>query len=275
MWIEAFNARPYVIDRKTSGSLHIPHLAVSILGGIQPDRLNSILLDADDDGLGSRFFWIWPDPVSPKRPGTYPSDDFIAQAFARLRLLDFEIDDKGKLNRRNLELAPDASQAFQAWREQHFSSQQAVAGIVKSAWGKMPGLLLRLSLLLELGYWAIAGGKEPNEVSLATVQNAIHLLESYIKPMSARVYGDTAFPKDERNATIIARWLLAKGDDRLNARDLRRTAGLPGLQEPQAVDAAIAILVDANWLKPSATDHGPGRKAKNFDVNPAIKQFIA
>jgi hypothetical protein len=110
-------------------------------------------------------------------------------------------------------------------------------------------------------------------VSLKTIENAIHLMERYVKPMSERVYGDTALPIDERNAATVARWLLSKGHDRLNARDFRRTARLPGLWEPQAVDAAIATLVEANWLRPSAILNGPGRKAKNFDVNPATKQF--
>jgi hypothetical protein len=215
---------------------------------------------------------VWPDPAPVKRPSTYPSDNFIAEAFARLRL-EPEIDENGNLHPRVLDLTPDAVDAFQIWREEHFKGQGAVADMLKAAWGKMPGLLLRLSLVLELGWWAVEGGKEPEEVSLPTVQRAIHLVESYVKPMSAKVYGDTALPIDERNATTVARWLLAKGDDRLNARNLRRTAGLPGLHEPQAVDAAIAILVDANWLKPSAIGHGPGRKAKTFDVNPAIWQY--
>ena len=52
-WLEAYGARPYTIDRvKAGGSVHIPRLSISVFGGLQPDRLSSLLLDADDDFAG-------------------------------------------------------------------------------------------------------------------------------------------------------------------------------------------------------------------------------
>jgi hypothetical protein len=150
MWIEAHGARPLIVDRKASGALRIPRMAISILGGIQPDRLRNVLLGADDDGLPSRFLWFWPDAVPVRRPRTFASSDFIAGSFSRLSGLNGEIDANTELRPRNLELVSDASDAFQTWREQHFESQRAVSGMLKSAWGKMPGLVLRLLLVLEL-----------------------------------------------------------------------------------------------------------------------------
>ena len=271
LWIEAFGARPYVVDRKTSGVLRIPRLAVSVLGGIQPDRLNNVLFGVDDDGLPSRFFWLWPDPLPVKRPTTFASIEFITEAFSRLCFLEPEKNEQWGLRPLTLSLTTDASRAFEEWRVKHFKSHGAVAGILGSAWGKMPGLLLRLSLILELGSWATTKEEAPAQVSLSTINNAIGLMEDYIKPMAERFYGDAALPTAERDAAMLARWLLAKNIDHFNARELRRSAGLPGLRKSQAIDAATSILVDAHWIRPSAPGTGPGRKAKSFDVNPEIK----
>ena len=84
-WTEAYGARPYTIDRvKVGGSIHIPRLAVPVFGTIQPERLQTILFEGDDDGLASRFIWVWPEPLPPRRPHVAASGHVIRTAFARL-----------------------------------------------------------------------------------------------------------------------------------------------------------------------------------------------
>ena len=58
-WIETYGGRPYVIDRKQQKGepISIPYLSVAILGGIQPDRLGSLLLEGEDDGLSARLMY--------------------------------------------------------------------------------------------------------------------------------------------------------------------------------------------------------------------------
>ena len=71
--------------------------------------------------------------------------------------------------------------------------------------------------------------------------------------MNERVYGDAAVPESDRLAAIVARWIIA---DRIaaascpiiNARELRRTAGLPGLREAEKVKTALGVLIEADWL---------------------------
>ena len=69
-WIEAFTGGRYTIDRVKHGNkpVHVPHLSVAVMGGIQPDRLQSLLMRGDDDGLASRFLMAWPEPQLPTRP---------------------------------------------------------------------------------------------------------------------------------------------------------------------------------------------------------------
>ena len=56
-WLEAYGGRSYRYDRvKDNAAIDLPFCAVSLLGGIQPDRLNRFILSGDDDGLASRIF---------------------------------------------------------------------------------------------------------------------------------------------------------------------------------------------------------------------------
>ena len=40
----------------------VPRPALSLLGGAQPDKLRAGLLNETDDGMFSRFDFIWPGP---------------------------------------------------------------------------------------------------------------------------------------------------------------------------------------------------------------------
>ena len=83
LWLEAFGARPFVIDRvKDAKPIRADALAVGILGGIQPDRLASLVLAGDDDGLAARILYVWPDVGPPRRPDRAADD---AAALAALR----------------------------------------------------------------------------------------------------------------------------------------------------------------------------------------------
>jgi hypothetical protein len=57
-WLEAFNGGPYSVDRIGRGSTYIPNLSISILGGIQPDKIREVVAATTDDGLLQRFLTI-------------------------------------------------------------------------------------------------------------------------------------------------------------------------------------------------------------------------
>jgi putative DNA primase/helicase len=270
-WLEAWGGRPYTVDRvKAGGAIQIPRLSISVFGGIQPDRLSSLLLKGDDDGLPARFVWFWPDKLPPKRPARFADGQFVRSAFSRLRGLRPGQED-GVDVPIVIHLDAKAADTFQEWRITHDRVTGGVAGLLESAWGKMPGLVLRLAMVLEMAAWSVseAGTPEPATIDRAAILRAIALVETYIKPMAARVYGDAAGPIAERHATVIARWIEATGVDRINAREIRRTAGLPGLREVAPIEAAFAVLEDMCWIRPDGSATG-GRPRKDYLVNPAV-----
>src|ERR671911_191594 len=68
LWLEAYGARPFTLDRvKEAKPIRADALAVGILGGIQPDRLASLVLAGDDDGLAARLLYVWPETQPPRR----------------------------------------------------------------------------------------------------------------------------------------------------------------------------------------------------------------
>jgi hypothetical protein len=55
-------------------------------------------------------------------------------------------------------LEDDAAATFQEWREEHAKAEKRLVGggMYLSNWGKLPGILLRLALILEL-LWRAPG----------------------------------------------------------------------------------------------------------------------
>lgn len=81
-WLEAFGGRGYTVERMGREPLTIDRLSIGVLGGIQPDRLKSLLFKSDDDGLLARFLPIWPEPAPLRRPQAWADEALIEAALA-------------------------------------------------------------------------------------------------------------------------------------------------------------------------------------------------
>ena len=198
---------------KNPEPVQFDHMAVSIVGSIQPDRLATLLMNGDDDGMAARFLFTWPESVKPSRPYHQPDDHLVVRAFGRLQKLAFEANtDSGQPQPITLPVARAVLDVFQQWREQHYRACQSATGLMASALGKMPGQALRLGLVLELLWWA-AGPEataEPDQVSAAALGAALDLVESYFKPMLTRVLGEAALPQVDRQAAVLARAIQSR-----------------------------------------------------------------
>jgi hypothetical protein len=273
MWLEAYGARPFALDRVKLNKkpIHIPALSVSVFGTTQPDKLAAVLQSADD-GLAARFLWTWPDPIPPREPSSSTDGEFAYRAFTRLLRLRPIGNKGGRDIPLDLPMQRAAVDVLNAFRIENHMSIQSCGGKMSSALGKAPGLVLRLALVLEHLWWCADELVHPPEhVSHRAMLGAVALWAKYFAPMAARVYGDAALPVAERHAAILARWILEKRTERINVRTICRKAHLPGLRQPDAVRAAAAILEDAGWLQTAPIAHTSGRPRGDFIVNPAIR----
>jgi len=271
-WLEAFGGRPYTIDRARNGgeSITIPYLAASIIGGIQPDKLQSLLLKGDDDGLTARLLYIWPDKVPLKRPQDSHDSPEAEQALRWLNSLKLVSTDENGTHPAICKLTEEATNDFQDWRVKHANAQPE--GPLAGWWGKMPGVCLRLALCFDYLDRATTSREESYQVGPWAIEAAATLIDQYLKPMAARTYGDASLPQAERNAATLAKKIVKEGWERINTRELQRKVRLPGMKSAPEIREAIGVLIDADWLSPDATREGDtqGRALNNFAINPDI-----
>lgn len=271
-WTEAYGGREYRIDRvKNKEPIRIPHLTISVVGGIQPEKLSDVLLKSSDDGLAARFLMSWPEPVPPKRP-RYIADD--RRALGALRsLLDLRMgsDENGNPAPIVIPFAEDAATMFQEWREAHHTETMGHSGLYASFLGKCPGAAIRLACTLEYLAWSMSEERKSESIGMVPVGYALHLIDAYFKPMALRVYGDAALPEAEKGAATVARWIVKTRPDIINARTLRRSVRLPGLTDASKVKAALEVMCDAGWIRYCPTREGDtsGRHQENYTINPA------
>ena len=168
-------------------------------------------------------------------------------------------------------LTDEAAETFQSWRLEHFEGEPS-SGMLASHYGKLPGIVLRLALVLEHLWWAAEGGEPPSRISARATAAGAGLVTDYFLPMARRAYGDAALPDDERGARTIARWILKNNIRLLNASELRRKVKLPGLRTPKEIKAALDYLEGADWIfhRPSREGDTSGRQRADYIVNPSL-----
>lgn len=276
-WLEAYGGRPHIIDRKShqNGPLRIAYNGVTVLGGIQPEKLADSLLAGADDGLVPRFLWVWPDPVPYHRPKSIADIDRLERIYRRLNGLRPGINPKTHEPEPVILMLDDkAGDIFEKWSADLQRDVGEAASLFKSFCGKLKGMALRLALVSELLKWADSSvASDPQTVSWETIGDAIEFLETYAKPTALRVFGDAALPAVERNAAALARYILNERLSLFNPREHRDRCRIPDMKDATKGSEAVAALVDADWLKPMPTRTG-GRPRKDFAVNPAIYSGI-
>jgi hypothetical protein len=271
-WLQAYGARPWTPDRVKDGDneVSVPHLTWSIIGTIQPDRLASLLLSGDDDGMAARFLYTWPAPQRPRRPRAGLVVERITERLGRLRALPWTPPEPVLLP-----FAPAAQEGLQGWREEVADMEAGAAGLFLSWLGKLPGVAVRLAVILAHLDWCEHGrGDPPAEIDDAVMARALDFLESYAVPMARRCFGEAALPEAERNARRLVRWLLKQSSRPavLNVQTLRRMAGGPGIPTAARLGAALAELASLGVVReaaPNRTGIG-GRSRSDWEVNPAI-----
>lgn len=273
-WLEAYGGRHYSNDRKgnKAGVVSVPFNGVSVLGGIQPEKLSDCLLATADDGLVPRFLWAWPEPRRYQRPRNIADQALLDAIYRTLAGLSAQSKDDGEIIPDVLILDPEAGTIFEAWICDNDDAIREAAGLYKGFLGKLRGMVLRLALVAELLAWAKRGGREPDCIKATTLVTVLEFVDSYAKPSALRVFGDAALSIDQRNAAQLAKLIVREKWERLNARDLLRSGRLSKADKAADVDAALDLLVEADWLRaaPSRAGGGIGRAKKEYLVNPAV-----
>lgn len=270
-WLEAFGGRAFTVERMGREPLTVDRLSICVLGGIQPDRLKSLLLKSDDDGLLARFMPIWPEPAPVQRPQAWADESLVEAALARLLMLDLVTDEAGETRPWFVPFTEDAQRLMHDIKVEARGWEAKAEGLMLSFIGKLPGLTARLALVLAFLDWAAEGAEEPREITHQHFGRAAHLVEAYLLPMARRAYADAATPKAERAARRLVTNIREQGWQRFTSRDVLRL-DRAGLGTAAELNPALALLEEGDCIRPLDPAANPkgGRPQRLFTVNPAI-----
>lgn len=272
-WLEAYGGRGYSLERRSRKPLTIEHLSVGVVGGIQPDRLKSLLFQTDDDGLLARFVPVWPDPVPVKRPVGPTGEALIKGVLDRLQSLELDVDPTGKIDLTILPFTEAARTELDLFREQVRTWETGSEGLMVSFCGKLSGLSARLALVLSFLDWAVTGGPEPRAIEAGVFSRVKRFLETYIRPMAIRTYGGTSVPAVDRSARHLVSIIQEKTWERFTTREVLRLER-QGLKTADQLNPVLNVLLEGDCLR-QVDDEGStrgGRPRRRFIVNPEILQ---
>ncbi|MBZ9859721.1 DUF3987 domain-containing protein [Mesorhizobium sp. CA12] len=270
-WLEAYGGRAYTVERINRESISVDRLSVGVIGGIQPDRIRNLILRTDNDGLLARLLPIWPNPVPAKRPGAQYDEAFIENVVHRLLSLDMPDDSEGRKLPSSIPFTEDAANLLVEFRQTVQMWEKGVEGLLLSFIGKLPGMAVRLSLILAFMDWASSEADQPSCIDTEHFGRAAHLIEAYLLPMARRSYADASISKEERSARELVALIRSRGWREFSSRDVQRS-GHAGLTCAENINSALRILEDADLIRPITAASGPlgGRPIRRFGVNPAM-----
>lgn len=267
-YLEGWNGGTFSLDRVKAGTITIPDHCFSIAGGIQPDRLRSLLTHSgDDDGFMARLLVFWPASL-PAGPVPKGADHTIMEA-ALDRIEALEV--KSDIGRQTLCFAPDAFTAFNDWYQTARAERLETMGKAGSAFGKLPGYAARLAGILHVLDWAFTIDQNalPDTIEAKHISAALSLIEDYFVPQIRRVYHGADQPQEDQIAAAILQHCLKQNLRVMNLRTARREWSISGCRSNNAAKLfkdAAAALVEAGWLRPQTRQGG----ATDFAINPAL-----
>jgi hypothetical protein len=260
-WLAANGGRPHVVDRVKNGGLptRVPHLSIAVVGGIQPDRLRTMLLSGDDDGLAARFCFVWPASVDLQEATPSPAPERLVTAILALRGLPMAADPAtGDTFPAYVPFTRDGASALHAFRVRCRAAEHDTSGTFCGWLGKSPGRVVRTACILEHLWWAWdshGSAAPPAEISADAVTAAIHLVEDYLTPHAERVFDEAglggADAQVTKDAEMLARWVKARTDDKgvPPTREQAAQSAPRRLRDAPRRNAALVLLTKRHWLR--------------------------
>jgi len=257
-------------DRIMRGTLHIPAVCLSIIGGIQPGVLAEYVRQATGggagaDGLLQRFgLMVYPD-ISPnwkevdRRPDSTARDvvNLLAERLDNLNPAEIgaEQDQYGGVPFLRFD---DAAQGlFSEWRaalETRLRSGEEHPAIT-SHLAKYRKLIPSLALINHLC------DTRQGAVSEAALLRAIAFSE-YLESHARRIYSYATRPDIDAAKTLLKRLASGKLPDIFKARDISQK-GWAGLENPSKVKSAIDLLLEYHHLSEEEINTG-GRPTTHY-----------
>ncbi len=277
-------AGAFTYDRIGRGTLHIPALTLSIIGGMTPGKLQAYIIGAlsggiEDDGLLQRFqLMVWPEVAAEwENVDRYPNTSAKNAAFEVYKRLD-ELSPEGlgaELTEGEipgLRFAPDAQELFNEFRdglERRVRSGDETAPAFESHLAKYRSLMPSLALIFHLV--DVVQDRDQGPVSLQSARLAATWCD-YLEQHARKIYAAELYP-DLTAAHLLAGKIRAGAIvDEMHVRDIYRShwSGLTA----EMIQDGFRLLERCNMARIVQKDTG-GRQADVIQLHPSLKRFAA
>lgn len=281
-FLESWNGTGgFTVDRIGRGTLHIPALCLSILGGIQPGPLSYYVYQATkggigDDGLLQRFqLTVWPDaPKEWVNIDRWPDTNTKNRAYEIFKKINSY---EHPLNGKDLgsdvpaiRFSPEAQQVFNLWREKLEKRIRSgdLSPSMEAHLAKYRSLMPALALIFQLCQDADLC-IEIKHVDRSSTELAVRWCK-YLETHAHRLYASAENPALESARALLQR--LKKGSlvDGFTLRDVYRSdwSKLSSLEE---VKNASDLLVEYGWIRCEEQQTSTKPK-KIFMLHPQLRQ---
>lgn len=280
-YLEAWNGSgTFTIDRIKRGTLHIPALCLSIIGGIQPGPLSSYVYQtysggSGDDGLLQRFqLLVWPDvPKEWKNIDRLPdavAKNRVYEIFKQLDLFTTMIDPLVLgTDIPAIHFSEDAQKIFDLWRanlEQRIRSGD-MSPALESHLGKYRSLLPSLSLIFQLCN-DLDQVIETTCVNVEAINRAIKWC-NYLETHAVRLYSSAVNHRMESAKALLKKIQKKEVRDGFTSRDVYANHWSK-LSDTEEVKAATEILIMCGWIR-SEEIKTTGRSKQIFKIHPQLR----
>ncbi len=281
-FLESWNGDgPYTVDRIGRGTLNIPALCVSIIGGIQPGPLGSYVNQtmsggAGDDGFLQRFqLLVWPDVQKQwKNVDRSPDLEAREQAIRVFHQIDsfepFEPSSDGSFETLKVRFSPEAQVLFDEWRtslEQRLLSGDLEPSL-ESHLAKYRSLVPTLALIAYL-VETLGRGNRLEAVDVPSIHQAIQWCR-YLETHARRLYASREDPSMDSARALLARIRSGVLINGFSLRDVYHGKHWMHLDNSEKVEKAIKILEEFGWVKVEVLKTG-GHPSKKIHIHPNLR----
>jgi hypothetical protein len=286
-YLEAWNGNgSFSVDRIGRGSLHVPAVCVSVLGGIQPGPLTTYVTDALEeaekaDGLLQRFQVLvypdlrgydpvdrWPDLEAKNRA----YDVFKNLANLRAEAFGAHADEDGEVP--YIRFDAEAQEVFDGWRAEFEPRFREAVGeypaAIESHFMKYRSLFASLALIFEAVDFvdnAEGAGKAVRKTSALRAAAWCKYLESH----AMRVYSPTLDVTTAAAKTLLDRIELGDVEHGAKVREIYNHQW-SGLATREEASAAIEVLEEHGWARRATVKpKGGGRPSEVIHVHPELR----
>ncbi|MDB4631897.1 DUF3987 domain-containing protein [bacterium] len=244
-WLSMFNAEPIIVDRKTTGFIHVESAYVCVTGGIQPGIMSRSLTDENkDSGIAARILMAYP----PRKARSWTEADIsksteseIDAVFSSLYELEPRIDEDGNRVPVVIGMSPAAKKVWIEFYNEHNLEQVETEGEIAAAYSKLEEYPLRFALLFHLIKKAIGESYE-STVEAETVESGI-AIANWFKGEAKRVYARFSESEELTYLIQLVEWINRKGG-RVTAREVQQ-----GRKEIKTADKSKEVLDKLENLK--------------------------